>query len=343
MGNCRFRARAGATLVRTGSPQQASPGTAPRCLTEHRQTDSNVSTHGQLTDTTALGPPHPGLMPLTSRLCGGSAPGGCQGLLAERTWQPSSQPSPAHGSAPARLPLPDPGAVGRGCCPVPTSPAQLGQQHPSPAPKHAGFSMQFYHAQRDPGPQEHWVRLCSRGAPGAAARAPEQPLTSLAHQKLMSPYLLFSPAPPVVLALGSLRKDKKEEEELKSMIIIANLPTVNAICSLTGKTFEYKYEHEHYLPGHAGKPALVKSQQPGWGFNPGWPSPDAEQQHRLPALCTGRWEQEPCLQLCQHTSNLTQLLWTTDPFLGFLRTLQAQPWPHTQPTAQRGWIGHSRH
>lgn len=125
------------------------------------------------------------------------------------------------------------------------------------------------------------------------------------------------------------------------MIVIANLLTVNAICSLTGKMFEYEYEREHYLPGRTGKPALVKSRQPGWGLSPGRPSPDAEQQQRLPTLCTGRWEQDPCLQLCQHTSNLTQLLRTTGPFLGFPRTLQAQPRHHAQPTAQRGWIGHS--
>lgn len=39
---------------------------------------------------------------------------------------------------------------------------------------------------------------------------------------------------------GLSKKRKKEEEELKSMIIIANLLTVNAICSLTGKIFEYE-------------------------------------------------------------------------------------------------------
>lgn len=72
--------------------------------------------------------------------------------------------------------------------------------------------------------------------PGAAARA-TKPHLCPARQERTSPYLLFSQAPPAVLALGSLRKDKKEEEELKSMIIIANLLTVNAICSLTGKIF----------------------------------------------------------------------------------------------------------
>ena len=150
---------AGTTLVRAGSPQQASPGTAPGSRAD-RQTDSNVSTHGQLTDTVALSPPHPGLTPLTSCLHGGSAPSGCRGPLAERGGQPSSWPSPAHGSAPAHLPLPDPGAAGRGCCPVPPGPAQLGQQHPSPAPKHAGFSMQLLAWT----PQGPW-------APRAAAQA----------------------------------------------------------------------------------------------------------------------------------------------------------------------------
>lgn len=161
---------ANATLVRAASPQSASPGTAPGSRAEHRQTDSNVSTHGQLTDTAALGPPHPGLTPLTSRLRGGSVPGGCGGPLAERSGQPSSRPSPAHGSAPAHLPLPDPRAAGRGCCPVPPGPTQLGQQHPSPAPKHAGFGMQLF--SMDPG----GTLGPKSGSSGCAAEGAQEPL-----------------------------------------------------------------------------------------------------------------------------------------------------------------------
>lgn len=67
---------AGATLVRTASPQQASPGTAPGSRTQHRQTDRQQRQHTQ-TARRHRSPPHPGLTPLTSRLRGGSAPGGC--------------------------------------------------------------------------------------------------------------------------------------------------------------------------------------------------------------------------------------------------------------------------
>lgn len=198
---------AGTAPVRTGSPRLASPGTAPGSLTERRQTDSNVSTHGQLTDTAA---------PLTrvsrhschacvgaQRLVGAGGEERAAFLLA------LPGPPPAH----AR-PQHPPGPV---------------QQRPAPAPTHAGSSMRLCHAQGDPEPQERWARLRSRAAPGAAARAPEQPL---ARQEPTPPYLLYGPAPPAVLALGSLRKDKKEEEELKSTTIIATVAARSHCCLL---------------------------------------------------------------------------------------------------------------
>lgn len=238
---------AGATLVRTQVPQGLLPGAAQGT---DRQTDSSVSTHGHLTDTAALVPPHPGLTPLTSRLRWGSAPGGCQGLLEERRGQPSSRPSPAHGSAPTRpCRTLEPRAEGAALSPPLKSPCSWGSSTHRLPPNMQVLACSFAMLRGTLGP---------RSTGSAAARAPEQPLASPAPHTQTPPYLLFSPAPPAVLALGSLRKDKKEEEGLKSMITIANLLTVNAICSLTGKMLECEYERERSLPGRAGKPAPAR-------------------------------------------------------------------------------------
>lgn len=122
-------------------PWDTNP-TAPGSRTA-RQTDSNVSTHRQLTDTAAPSPPH-----RDSRRSGDA----CAGLGAGGG---SGQPSPSTRPAPA-----DPRTEALPCPPGPRSSAAA----PTACPTHAGVSMQLLAGT----PQGPW-------APRAAAPAPAPP------------------------------------------------------------------------------------------------------------------------------------------------------------------------
>lgn len=159
--------------VRTGS--LSSPGSHTeygQTASQHTQTLTGMSVSALLTQDSRL---H--VTPAWELNTGGS-----RGPLAEGRGQPSSCPSPMHGSVPTSpclIPLPQ--AEGAALLwPAP-------HQAPIASPTHAGLA-----CRRDPGSSQGRAQ-CSHWDPN-------------------SPYLLFSPAPPAALALGSLEKTGKRSK-----------------------------------------------------------------------------------------------------------------------------------
>lgn len=117
-----------------------------------------------------------------SHLRGSSTPGGSRGPLAEGRGQPSSCPSPMHGS-------------------VPTSPCLI------PVPQAEGAALLWPAPHQAPIASSTHVGLACRRGPGSS-----QGRAQCSHWDPNSPYLLFSPAPPAALALGSLEKTEKRSK-----------------------------------------------------------------------------------------------------------------------------------
>lgn len=153
---------AGATLVRAGSPPELPRGPLPVAA---QSTDRQTATSAH-TDSSQTPQPSPSsarthathAMPAR-----GLSARWVLGLLVQRSGQPSSQPR----------------RLGRGCCPVPPGPTQLGQQRPSPAPQHADVPMQLFAG--SPEAPSGWA---AGGAQGAQQPLPEPQSSPSAPQPL---------------------------------------------------------------------------------------------------------------------------------------------------------------
>lgn len=147
----------------------------------HRVWTDSKSAHTDTHRHVSLSSPQAGFTS-SCHTCVGAQHRGEPGALAEGRGQPSSCPSPMHGSVPTSPCLiPVPQAEGAALLwPAP-------HQAPIASPTHAGLA-----CRRDPGSSQGRAQ-CSHWDPN-------------------SPYLLFSPAPPTVLALGSLEKTEKRSK-----------------------------------------------------------------------------------------------------------------------------------